>query len=98
MNCKLIFLCRTVESSNDEIEVPFENAVGGTEEIKVDNNLYYRIAEIFPDACPKFIKKLCLNQTYSPNTLDLLISSVLSGKFETKYVCAYLQTVIIINN
>lgn len=55
-----------------------ENAVGRTEEVNGDNNLYYRIAEIFPDACPKYIKLLCSGRTYSPKMLDAIIDIILS--------------------
>lgn len=74
----MFFWCRVEENTN---EVTMENAVGGIEEENIDRNLYYRLAEIFPDACPNYIKQLCLGKTCSPKVVDHLVNAILSGKF-----------------
>lgn len=69
------------ESENQEPNLKIQKIDDDSEDTEVDTTLYYRIAEIFPDACPKYIKKLCAGHSYTPHVLDDIISSILSSKF-----------------
>lgn len=49
--------------------------------IKAQDNLVYRLMEMFPEACPKYLKNICENHTFSIECLNALITKLLDGKY-----------------
>uniref|UniRef100_A0A1Y1LPB4 RING-type domain-containing protein n=1 Tax=Photinus pyralis TaxID=7054 RepID=A0A1Y1LPB4_PHOPY len=47
------------------------------EEEQLDNKLVHPLMEIFPDACPQFIRKICKGKRHSPAVMDNLIAKIL---------------------
>ncbi|KAF2886030.1 hypothetical protein ILUMI_20143, partial [Ignelater luminosus] len=54
------------------------------DEATLDNTLVYPLIEIFPQACPKFIKTICRGKTNKPGVLDRLITQILEQQNYSK--------------
>ncbi|KAK5647902.1 hypothetical protein RI129_002794 [Pyrocoelia pectoralis] len=64
---------RENEDSRDQSNEEEEEEAGVDE----DNRLIYPLLEIFPQACPNFIRQLCKGKENVPGVLDDLISEIL---------------------
>lgn len=47
------------------------------DEATADNTLVYPLMEMFPQACPKFIRKICRGKVNEPGVLNSLITEIL---------------------
>lgn len=45
-----------------------------------DNKLVLPLMEIFPDACPQYLRQLCHQKVYSPQLMDELTTLMLNGE------------------
>lgn len=51
-----------------------------TTEETVENKLFYPLMEMFPQACPDYLKAICADKAFSEDLLNELTTKLLSGK------------------
>ncbi|XP_025831279.1 uncharacterized protein LOC108735577 isoform X2 [Agrilus planipennis] len=50
------------------------------------NPLIYQLLEIFPEACPDYLRKICKNRTIKLSEIDSLISEILSSDYPKRKI------------
>ncbi|KAK4872689.1 hypothetical protein RN001_014718 [Aquatica leii] len=82
-----------LEISNNEEPIIIEdyasenNMVMETDELDEveDNSLVYPLMEMFPEACPQYIRNLCRGKKNTNGVLDQLISSLLENEYPKRF-------------
>lgn len=49
-----------------------------------DYRLLYGLMEMFPDACPQYLRMLCFRRKYTPVVLNYIAQFVLAGRQSPK--------------